>query len=96
MNNYFKIHTQAISATAPNSRYQKGEIGATPLKGLFGWISSLGKTTERLSMIAKDPSYSIAIQVLSPQEQEDIKRRGHAGWWKQFFWKPLKRRHSSQ
>ncbi len=68
-----------------------GETSAIPVKEK-GKVISPGYVKERLNFLdMSDAHYRLAIEVLTPEEQDNVRKRGHAGWaWlKCFFWKPL-------
>lgn len=85
----YKIHSNSPSISIPSRVYSKGEIRAIPIVDSGGKVISKGTQTERLGIIGNNVTYALAIQTLSATEQAQVRKQGHAGWWKQFFWKPL-------
>lgn len=85
----YRIHTDSSFISSNSEPYSAGRVAAAVIKDVHGKVISEGKQTERLSLVARDSIYSLAIQTVSLKDQEQIKKQGHAGWWKSFFWKPL-------
>lgn len=78
----------------------QGETTAKPivvrsgLSRLIGGVTrSKGTCQERINFLdSENKSYHLAIQILTPEEQKQIEKQGHAGWsWLRcFYWKPVK------
>jgi hypothetical protein len=57
-----------------------------------GKTISKGEETERLQIdfFGDTTIYNIAIQTLTPSEQKSVEKAGHAGWFKKYYWAPLR------